>query len=232
MISPSRRLGLAATLAWLAVGLAGCTSYRDAPRAPGWDKDRPVYPLLEPEPEPVPVPRLRSYVVLLPKEDGTVGEIDVLQGEETTTLSEAGAGYNFEDPSQVVDASAPEIQAALHAVEQVEPVAPVQFVVYFPSGKTEPTAESRREWPAITAALASHPAAEITVSGHTDSVGPETFNRTLAMERANAMRAALINAGAEAGLITAVSYGESRPAVERPDGQAEPLNRRVVIRIR
>jgi len=183
-------------------------------------------------PRQKPRPKLRSFVVLLPKQDGSVGEIDVLVGGRKKTLTGAGEGLDFEDPDRLVSVIEPEIQEALRVIEAAEPVEPALFVVYFPSGAAEPTAESRGEWAEILAAVESRPAAEITVSGHTDSAGADAFNRALSRERATAIRDALERAGVDAGRIALEAWGESRPAVVRPNGQAEPRNRRVVIRVR
>lgn len=74
------------------------------------------------------------------------------------------------------------------------------------------------------------------VYGHTDSVSDDAFNQTLSEQRAQAVAAALSQAGATSS-IDSQGFGESRPvaANENPDGSDNPagrqLNRRVEIYI-
>ena len=69
----------------------------------------------------------------------------------------------------------------------------------------------------------------IEVAGHTDSSGSDQYNQALSERRAQAVRRALMLAGAQAGQITTVSYGEERPAASGSDEESWRLNRRVEI---
>jgi outer membrane protein OmpA-like peptidoglycan-associated protein len=81
---------------------------------------------------------------------------------------------------------------------------------------------------AIRAAV-SWPEAQIQVTGHTDSVGDPTFNRTLALDRAAMVRTTLIDAGIPEARIVTTSAGEGDPLCsnETPIGRAN--NRRSEI---
>lgn len=69
----------------------------------------------------------------------------------------------------------------------------------------------------------------IVVEGHTSRFGFEDQNAVLAQIRAMKVRDALIAEGVDPMRITTVSYGESDPAVETPDGAQELRNDRVEI---
>lgn len=68
----------------------------------------------------------------------------------------------------------------------------------------------------------------LTVAGHTDSSGSDTYNGKLSKARAEAVAAAL----SERGLSDSIKvewYGERKPRIELPDGTREQENRRVEI---
>lgn len=73
---------------------------------------------------------------------------------------------------------------------------------------------------------------EYDITGHADAPGTDDYNRILAMRRATAVRAALIERGMPASRLTVLTVGSSQPLVERPGKNPEPQNRRVVIRPR
>ena len=69
----------------------------------------------------------------------------------------------------------------------------------------------------------------VAVEGHTDERGSREYNIGLGERRAQAVRRALMLAGAQASQITTVSYGEERPAATGSDEESWRLNRRVEI---
>jgi OmpA family len=72
-------------------------------------------------------------------------------------------------------------------------------------------------------------AAEITVTGHTDTVGSAAYNLTLSQHRAEAVADELIRRGVPATDIVTVGRGEEDLLVPTADGVNEPRNRRVEI---
>ncbi len=75
----------------------------------------------------------------------------------------------------------------------------------------------------------------LTIEGHTDSVGRESYNLKLSTERAEVVGSELVFNQVRADRITTIGYGESRPIASntKPDGSADPegqaRNRRVDI---
>ena len=69
----------------------------------------------------------------------------------------------------------------------------------------------------------------ITINGHADRAGTDEYNMTLSESRAKFVREALLAAGVPAKLVHYFAFGESDPAINTPDGEKEPLNRRVEI---
>ena len=76
---------------------------------------------------------------------------------------------------------------------------------------------------------------KVTVEGHTDSVGPDDYNRALSERRARAVRDWLAKHGFAPAATPIAGYGESKPIAgnTRPDGSDDPegrqKNRRVEV---
>ncbi|MDZ4307786.1 OmpA family protein [Allopontixanthobacter sp.] len=69
----------------------------------------------------------------------------------------------------------------------------------------------------------------ISVIGHTDRAGSDSYNETLAMNRARAVADFLVSGGVEAGIIKVDARGETQMREQTADGVRSPQNRRVEI---
>jgi outer membrane protein OmpA-like peptidoglycan-associated protein len=70
---------------------------------------------------------------------------------------------------------------------------------------------------------------DIYVDGHTDTVGSESYNDQLSVNRARAVKAELVRDGVDAGIIHIAGSGFDDPLVPTPPGVREGKNRRAVI---
>ncbi|MDB5128643.1 DUF4157 domain-containing protein [Mucilaginibacter sp.] len=70
----------------------------------------------------------------------------------------------------------------------------------------------------------------VTIKGHTDKVGTEEKNVSLGQERADSVKAFLLQEGVPEAIMTTESKGESSPAIPTKDNVQEPRNRRVEVR--
>jgi peptidoglycan-associated lipoprotein len=77
--------------------------------------------------------------------------------------------------------------------------------------------------------LRDRPSARMTLEGNTDERGTREYNLGLGERRGNAVSSALQAAGASAGQITVVSYGEERPLCTDSTEACWAQNRRVEI---
>ena len=71
----------------------------------------------------------------------------------------------------------------------------------------------------------------ISLVGHADRSGPNTYNQRLSERRAASVQNYLSNRGFAGGDIASEARGESDLRVPTPDGVREQENRRVEIRI-
>jgi OOP family OmpA-OmpF porin len=70
---------------------------------------------------------------------------------------------------------------------------------------------------------------DVTIEGHTDSVGSEEYNQALSERRARAVADMLVNThGIAASRLNAVGYGESRPVASNDTDEGRAQNRRVM----
>ncbi len=174
--------------------------------------------------------------VLLEEEDGSVGAITVQNDAGAQTVSEAGKFTQVASaeaaPSQPEAISQEEIDQTWGATLQASPLKPRSFLIYFITGTDILTEQSRRQLPEILDSIKEYPAPEVSVIGHTDTVGSAARNARLARDRAEAIRDVLIDEGLDRKLIEVDSHGESNLLVQTPDDTDEPRNRRVEVTVR
>jgi OOP family OmpA-OmpF porin len=111
----------------------------------------------------------------------------------------------------------------------VSPEAPKPFIVFFGFASTDITTAGGRVIDEAVAAAERQGIVDFTITGHADRAGPEAVNMILSLQRAEAVRDALVARGVKANGISVAGRGEAEPAVATPDGVREPANRRVEI---
>lgn len=72
---------------------------------------------------------------------------------------------------------------------------------------------------------------DVTVEGHTDSIGTEAYNQTLSENRAKTVADYLIGKGVAAKRLSTVGYGKTRPATDNSTPEARHQNRRIEFRL-
>jgi len=72
---------------------------------------------------------------------------------------------------------------------------------------------------------------QISVEGHTDSIGSHESNQLLSEHRADSVRNYLVDQGVNGTRISSIGYGETRPKASNDTPEGRQLNRRVEIRI-
>ena len=79
----------------------------------------------------------------------------------------------------------------------------------------------------IKSILESYPTYNFIVEGHASSDGSKGYNQKLSQERADAVQAALIAAGADASRVSTAAFGEERPIGDNNTAKGRKINRRV-----
>jgi outer membrane protein OmpA-like peptidoglycan-associated protein len=178
----------------------------------------------------------KSQYIVMPDPDGKVGKVEVVtqkgsqildqpwQSTEVTSIDQMPGEPKILDEKQVREM----FKNALEA----RPETPVTTLIYFKSGGTEITADSRQAIREVVKAIKARNPHEITVSGHTDSVGSTEFNRVLSMNRSRAVASILVSQGVKEEIIEITYHGKENQLIRTPDEVEEPRNRRVEITIR
>jgi OOP family OmpA-OmpF porin len=177
--------------------------------------------------------RLTDHVVLLPGPDGRTGALSVTAASGEMVLSEPYTGVDVAGGKVTrLSTSAAMVREAFGPLLDMQPPRPRFFVVHFEVGKDVLTPASRSLLANVGTELASLPAGEAVVIGHTDRMGTREFNDRLSLQRAELVRERLVGAGVPRDAISVAGRGEREPVVVTADEVAEPRNRRVDIKLR
>jgi OOP family OmpA-OmpF porin len=103
------------------------------------------------------------------------------------------------------------------------------YQVFFDFDKSNISADAHAILAAVAANMRKNNVTQVALTGHTDTVGTETYNMALSLRRANAAKAALVSLGVPADHISVAGKGKTEPLVQTGDGVREPKNRRVEI---
>ncbi len=174
----------------------------------------------------------RSYVVLLPDADGSVGQVIVSGQKGQQVLTRAGQVAAIDGHELKAELPAPQIDAVFGDARAALPAAPEHVQLYFFSGSTRLTRESETQFSRLVSRLRGPDALPVlaaVVIGHTDTVGSAEDNLVLSAQRAKVVADRLRASGLKFSSLTMESHGKSNPLVPTRDGVDEPRNRRVQI---
>ena len=176
-----------------------------------------------------------DLIVLLPDERGKTGAIVVsgeggerLLNEPRQAVSVAAGG----PPSEPFVMSGKQVQTQVGQALAALPPPPIQFILFFLNDTTELTPESRDMLRQVARTIRERRSTDISVVGHTDTVGTKAYNHRLSLRRSDAVAALLTHDGVDRSLLEISSHGEDNPLVRTGDEVPEPRNRRVEITVR
>ena len=170
-------------------------------------------------------------VVVLPGPDGKVGTVVVQRGDTRQVLDQPYAASKTGE-AQVARLSDTEVRESFGETLQALPARPSAFMLQFITGTDELTLESKAELQNVLAALKDRPLPDVLVIGHTDTVGDAAVNDRLSAQRAETVKAFLVDIGIPAQRIRTAGRGERELLVPTADEVDEPRNRRVEINVR
>jgi OOP family OmpA-OmpF porin len=109
---------------------------------------------------------------------------------------------------------------------------PKRFVfdnLNFETGTTQLTADSVPTVTALVAILKAYPNATFRLEGHTDSTGDPAANKKLSQDRADAIKARLVQSGIPEGRLNTAGYGAEQPVASNDTEEGRAKNRRTEL---
>ena len=178
----------------------------------------------------------KSQFIVMPDPDGKVGKVEVVTQKGSQVLDQPWQSTEVTSidrmPSEPKVLDEKKVREMFKDALEARPETPVTYLIYFKSGGTAITADSQQMIREVLKAIKARNPHEISVSGHTDSVGSVEFNRILSLNRARVVASILVSLGVKKEIIENTYHGKENQLIPTPDGVAEPRNRRVEITIR
>jgi len=97
----------------------------------------------------------------------------------------------------------------------------------FNDGKLTPRA--KRQLDVVASLLITSEGKKLTISGHTDAIGSDDYNKTLSLERARSVREYMTSKGLKDDQINISAFGESKPRGDNETDLGRRANRRTEI---
>lgn len=186
-------------------------------------------------PQAPPPAKARGTFILLPDDQGKTGAIAVsgAGGERLLTKPREALGVEAgTPPGKTFIMTEKEVNARVGPVLNALPPPPLQFVLYFMHDTADLTVESRKRMREVVRTIRDRAPVDVSVVGHTDTVGDKEYNYRLSFKRAQAVASLLASEGVDPSILDIASHGKDNPLVPTGDQVPEPRNRRVEITVR
>lgn len=178
----------------------------------------------------------KNLIVLVPDEQGRVGQILVENEKGSQLLTEAWSATRIADAQQAPGAptkvSEREVRAIFEQALSALPSPPERFLLYFEMDSERLTPESAALIDKVLQSIMVRESVDTSIIGHTDTVGAEDYNYRLALRRAEAVAELFMSQGVSRQILSIGSHGEKDLLIETGDNVFEPRNRRVEITVR
>ncbi|HEY5867355.1 MAG TPA: OmpA family protein [Candidatus Tectomicrobia bacterium] len=173
--------------------------------------------------------------MLLPGENGPVGAVAIAEPQRTSLLATPLGAAKIDTRGRVTQGTITqeEVNRTFAHALAAQPPKSLKVILYFMENSTEIASESRADLADLLTEVARRQAIEVEITGHTDHLGQAAMNDRLSQERAEAMRAILMQNGLQTSFIRTVGRGDREPLIPPQPGQkSEPRNRRVEVIVR
>ena len=140
-----------------------------------------------------------------------------------TALKNQFSGFALNGIEPVKSDAQKNKEAAADMVKQLN-----QMSIAFDTGSSSVSASSLDMLKDAAKALeGAPPGTKVEIGGYTDNVGSSKANLKLSDERANAVRAKLVELGVSAEMLSAKGYGEASPIADNTSADGRAKNRRM-----
>ncbi|MGR5297776.1 OmpA family protein [Vibrio mediterranei] len=101
----------------------------------------------------------------------------------------------------------------------------------FEFNSTQLNENTKSDYDPLIALMQDHPDSTVTITGYTDSSGPEEVNQRISEERAESIAAYLESQGIDRSRMTVSGMGEANPIADNSTKEGRAQNRRVEITV-
>ncbi|EDP95316.1 OmpA family protein [Kordia algicida OT-1] len=106
----------------------------------------------------------------------------------------------------------------------------ISLHINFDTGKSRIKADSYEIISEITKMLKTNPNLKISIEGHTDNAGDESYNMKLSKNRAKSVLMALVDEGIDESRLKSDGFGQTKPIGDNTTDKGKAKNRRVELR--
>lgn len=163
------------------------------------------------KPDPTPAPT----IVAVADNGASQRRADSLAAESARRRADSLANARG---GSATDADAQRVQKVLRQT--------LSQAVYFDYDKDQLRDDARVILDGKAAILVANPAVTLVITGHTDEQGTAEYNLALGQRRAAQVKRYLAGKGVQEGRLSALSLGDSQPAVQGTDEASYEQNRR------
>jgi outer membrane protein OmpA-like peptidoglycan-associated protein len=177
----------------------------------------------------------KDLVVVIPDSgDGHIGAVVVEASGNKAVLDTAYASATPGSGGAIKTSTtnAQDVNRIFGSAIAARPIAPKSYTLYFKADSDVLLPDSRAAFDDVFTDIGRRKAAEIVVTGHTDTMGERAYNDRLSLERAKAISKLFISRGLAPAAVIAAGRGERDLLIQTPDETPEPRNRRVEITVR
>ena len=187
-------------------------------------------------PPPAPPPAPVMVLVLLPDETGEVGQVTLSRPGGDVVLARAGEAVQVtaraDAPAAPFAMPAEDIGRVFGTAIAVRPTAPARFLLYFEDDSDTLIAESSLRMAEVVQSVVDRRAVDVSIVGHTDTVGTRAYNFRLGLRRAQRVQEAIRALPIDQSIVRVDTHGKDAPLIPSGDNVAEPRNRRVEVTVR
>lgn len=165
---------------------------------------------------------------LTPTAESTQSETTPQQAQVTSTQSETPA---TSIQTQTINGTEPTEDETLVAAREESDLRANLEKVYFEFDSYALTPRAKEKLLQMAQSMKNNSKLSVEIEGYADERGTAEYNFNLGKMRAQAVKEFLVAQGVNSQMLSAISYGEKKPAVEGSTPKAWEQNRRVEFKI-
>jgi outer membrane protein OmpA-like peptidoglycan-associated protein len=151
------------------------------------------------------------------------------QAQEEAAKSAAAAAQAEQEQQQLRAQLLAQLNSVLQTVDTPRGLVVTMADVLFASGKYTLSQDASLKLARLSGVILAHPGLKLRIEGYTDSTGGEAFNLTLSGQRADAVRAFLVDQGLKPEDVASAGMGQGNPVADNGTAAGRQQNRRVEI---